>query len=81
MDLEEYARQLRQGKQGAALDGLARSEAGARLAARLDGKELERAAKSGDMQELGRMLQSILATPEGKTFADQVRKAVKRDGR
>ena len=80
MDLEKYARQVRQGGSGAALDDLARSETGARLAARLDGEKLEQAAKSGDMQALGRMLQGILATPEGRTFADEVRRAVKRNG-
>ena len=81
MDLEKYARQVREGDAGAALDDLARSAAGAKLAAKLDGEKLTRAAKSGDMKALGQMLQGILATPEGKQFAAQVQKAVKGDGR
>lgn len=81
MDLEKYARQVREGKQGAALDDLARSESGARLAAKVDGEKLTQAAKAGDMNALGRMLQDILSTPEGKRFAAQVQKAVKPDGR
>ncbi len=81
MDLEKYARQVREGKQGAALDGLARSEDGARLAAKVDGEKLTQAAKAGDMDALGRMLRDILSTPEGKRFASQVQKAVKPDGR
>ena len=81
MDLEKYARQVRDGKQGQALEVLARSEAGAKLAARLDGESLEKAARSGDMEQLGRILQEVLSTTEGKRFAAQVQKAVKPDGR
>lgn len=81
MDLEKYARQVRSGGQGKALDDLARSEAGAKLAAKVDGEMLTKAAKAGDMDALGKMLRDILSTSEGKSFADQVRKAVKQDGR
>lgn len=81
MDLEKYARQVREGDKGAELDGLARSQAGAKLAAKLDGEKLAQAAKAGDMKALGQMLQGILATPEGRDFAEKVRRAVKNDGR
>ena len=81
MDLEQYARQVRGSGQGAALDALARSAAGARLAATLDGEKLEKAARSGDMQTLSRMLSGILSTPEGKDFARQVERTVKDHGR
>ena len=81
MDLEKFARQVRDGEKAAALDDLARSRAGAQLAARVDGEKLTQAAKAGDMQTLGRMLQELLSTPEGKSFAQQVQKAVKPDGR
>lgn len=81
MDLEEYAREVKQSSRGAALDALARSEAGARLAASLDGAKLEKAAKSGDMKALSQMLSGILATTEGRDFARQVERTVKRDGR
>ena len=39
------------------------------------------ANKAGDMQALGRMLQGVLATPEGKRFAAEVQKAVRDGGR
>ncbi len=81
MDIEKYARQVRSGSQGEALDDLARSETGAKLAAKVDGRKLTKAAKAGDMDALGEMLRDILATPEGKSFAAEVRKAVKQDGR
>lgn len=81
MDLEEYARQVRRSSSGAALDSLARSGAGEKLAAGLDKAALEKAARAGDMQTLGRLLQGVLASPEGRQFAQQVRKAVEKDGR
>ena len=81
MDLENYARQVKRSEKGAALEKLTQSEAGAKLAARLDGAKLEQAAKAGDMKALSAMLKGILATPEGKSFAAQVEKAVKDNGR
>ncbi len=81
MDLEKYAREVKQSGSGPALDALAKSPAGERLAAKLDGAKLEQAAKAGDMKALSRMLGDILATPEGKDFARQVERTVKRDGR
>lgn len=81
MDLEKYAQEVKQGRQGAALDALARSETGARLAASLDGEKLEKAARSGDMKALSRMLGDILSTPEGRDFARQVERTVKDHGR
>ena len=81
MYLEEYAKQVKQSQQGAALEKLTQSEAGAKLAAKIDGAKLEKAAQAGDMKALSQMLQSILSTPEGKNFAQQVQKAVKDGGR
>ena len=81
MDLEKYAGQVRRGESGAALDALARSKDGEKLLAGLDTRKLEQAAKAGDMQALGQMLQGILATPEGRRFAGQVQKAVEKHGR
>lgn len=63
------------------LERLAQSESGAKLAARFDGEAMESAARKGDMKALSSMLRDILATPEGKEFAAQVQKAVKRDER
>ncbi len=81
MDLEKYARQLQQGKSGSALQKLAESKAGAQLAKSLDTAKLEDAARRGDTQTLSDMLKSILATPEGRSFAAQVEKAVETNGR
>lgn len=81
MELEEYARQVRRGAAGESLDILARSPSGEKLAAALDGKKLEAAAKAGDMQALGSLLRQVLATPEGKDFARQVQEAVKGHGK
>ena len=66
MDLQEFARQVRQGE---------------KVLRHVDGEKLAAAAKVGDMQTLGRMLQNVLATPEGRELAQKVQKAVQSDGR
>ena len=81
MDLEQYAKKVRAGDKGAALDALARSEDAGQVLAGLDRAKLEKAAKAGDMQALGQLLQGVLATPEGRRFAAQVQKAVGQNGR
>ena len=81
MELEEYARAVRQGGGADALEKLARSGQGEKLLQKVDGEKLAAAAKAGDMQTLGRVLQGILATPEGRELARKVQKAVQGDGR
>ena len=81
MDLEQAARQLMAGKNGAALQQITQSQEGARLAARFDGAKLERAAQAGDTQALAALLKDVLSTPEGRSFAAQVQKAVDGHGR
>lgn len=81
MDLEGYAKKLRRGESGAALDALARSEEAEKLLDGVDRQALEQAAKAGDMQALGQILRQVLATPEGRRLASQVQKAVNGDGR
>lgn len=81
MDLEEYARQMRQGSQGRKLEELASSSQGERLLAQVDREKLAKAAKAGDMKTLGALMRDILSTPEGRDFAARVEKAVARDGR
>ena len=81
MDFEEYARRVRSGPNGKALDELARSGEGEKLLAGVDGEKLAAAAKAGDMQTLGAMINAILSTPEGQSFAREVKKAVQGDGR
>lgn len=81
MDMERYAQELRQGKSGGALQKLTESEAGAALAAKIDGAAIERAAKTGDSAALSALLKSVLSTPEGARFAEQVKQAVNGGGR
>lgn len=81
MDMEKYAKQLMDGKDGGALRELTRSELGSRLASRIDGAAIEKAARDGDQAALARILQNVLSTPEGRDFAAQVQKAVGQNGR
>lgn len=81
MKFEDQAKKFMEGADRAALEKVARSAAGERLAARVDADKIESAAREGDMKALSSLLKEILATPEGKTFAAEVQKAVKRDGR
>ena len=81
MDLEQYAKKALQGSDTAALEALTRSEAGAKLLARFDGTALESAARSGDMNALSALLKTVLSTPEGRDFANEVKKAADGHGR
>ena len=81
MYLEDYAENLLREGDKEKLGKLARSESGAKLAARFDGKAMEAAARKGDMETLSSLLRDILATQEGKQFAAEVQKAVERDER
>lgn len=81
MNLEEYAGEVLRKGDAAALERIARSEAGARLASCFDGRAMEAAARDGNMDALSAMLRDILKTPEGQSFAAEVQKAVKRDER
>lgn len=81
MDLEEYAKRVLGGKEKAALESLAGSESGTKLASQVDTAAMEKAAQEGDMKALSAMLRQILSTPEGQNFAREVQKAVGRDGR
>lgn len=81
MDMEKYAKQLMEGKNGDALKKAVQSDAGARLAARFDGAAVEKAARDGDSEALSGLLKNILSTPEGRDFAAQVQKAVRDNGR
>lgn len=77
MDWEEKVRDLMKSGAGKDLQSLMNSEAGERLAKTMDGSSVERAAKNGNAQELAAILKNVLSTPEGKAFAEQVRKTVK----
>ena len=75
------AKEVLDGKDRSSLEQAIQSDAGRKLAAGIDGSKLENAAREGDMKVLSAMLRDILATPEGKSFAAEIRKAVGKDGR
>ena len=81
MDMEAYGKSLWESGAGEKLLGLAGSEAGAKLAAQVDGRAVQEAAQRGDSRELADLLKNILSTAEGRAFAEQVRKAVDSHGR
>lgn len=73
MDLEQLERKLKE-KEG--LGALASSPEGKALAAQFDENALRTAATQGDTAALQDILRRVLSTPEGKTLAEKVRKAV-----
>ena len=73
-NLEELGRELERRGKTRALQELAASEDGARLAAMLDAEGLGRAAKSGDSEALRRMLGAVMQTEEGRRLAAGIRK-------
>lgn len=77
MKWEEQVRQLMNGEMGKSLQSIMNSETGKALAKKMDGNAVEAAAKAGDTQALASLLKNMLETPEGKVFAEQVRKTVK----
>ena len=76
-NFEQLGRELERRGKTRELQALAESEDGARLAAMLDTKKLERAAKEGDGDALRRMLGSVLSTEEGKRLAEGIRNLMK----
>jgi hypothetical protein len=81
MDIKKYGQEFLQGKNADALRKAADSEAGRRVAKMLDPSEVERAAKDGDTRALEDILRQVMSTPEGKSLAEQVKKAVSENGR
>lgn len=77
MKWEEQARQLMNGEMGKSFQSLMDSETGKAVARSMDGSAVEAAAKTGDTKALAALLKNLLETPEGKAFAEQVRKTVK----
>ena len=72
MDLDGMKREL---EKNGALRAAASSDSAKKLMKNLDAAGLEQAAKRGDTEALKRYLTQVLATPEGKALAEQVRKA------
>ena len=72
--LEELGRELERGGRAEELRKLAASDEGKRLGAMLDRQAAERALKSGDAAALRRMLEGLLATEEGRSLAEKLRR-------
>ena len=73
-NFEQLNASLQQSGRTGELRRLAESEDGARLAAMLDQKALERAAASGDGEALRGILGTVLRTEEGRRLAESIRK-------
>ena len=72
MDMEKLARELDRDGKGAALRRLGSSAEGKKLEGMIDGAALEKAFQRGDAAALKKMLGELLATPEGKSLAEDV---------
>ncbi|MCD8358049.1 MAG: hypothetical protein LUC06_02445 [Oscillospiraceae bacterium] len=77
MDFSEMRRQAAQQER---LQAAAQSAAAKRVLQELDADAVERVAASGDAAALKALLHQVLASPEGRSLAEQVKKAVKPDG-
>ena len=73
-NFEQLNASLQQSGKTGELRRLAESEDGARLAAMLDQRALERAAASGDGEALRGILGTVLRTEEGRRLAEGIRK-------
>lgn len=71
-DLEKLGKQLFSGEKGKALESVANSPEARRLEQTLDPAAVERAARSGDAEQLRALLQQVLATDEGKALAEKL---------
>lgn len=75
---EDINRELKRSGKAGALETLAQSPEGQRLAAMLDGDRLTRAVQVGDAQALRALLGSVLGTEEGQKFAANIRKLMEK---
>lgn len=75
MDLNEMKRAA---ESSGVLREVSKSAGAQKLLRELDGEGIESALKRGDSAALAAAFQKLISTPEGKTLADQVRKAVER---
>lgn len=73
MDLGEIKRKV---ESSGVLREAAQSAEAQKLLQEFDGESIESALKRGDTAALGAAFKKMLSTPEGKTLAEQVRKAV-----
>ena len=71
-DLEKLGQEFFKGERGRALESVVRSPEGKRLEQQLDPAAVEKAARSGDAEQLKALLQQVLATDEGKALAKKL---------
>ena len=71
-DLEKLGKEFFKGERGKALESVVRSPEGKRLEQQLDPAAVEKAARSGDPEQLKALLQQVLATEEGKALAKKL---------
>ena len=71
-DLEKLAQELRRRGKTEGIRTLADSADGQRLGSMIDGKEAERALRTGDSAALQQLLRSVLGTDEGRRLAAQL---------
>ncbi len=77
MDIEELERRLRSSSQ---IRAAADSAEARGLLQSMDTAGIEQAAKRGDTAALRQYLTQVLTTPEGRAFAERIRKAVDGNG-
>lgn len=75
-DLDGIVKELQRGGRGGRLEKLGDTADGKKLESMVDAQALERAMKSGDAAALKGMLSSLLATPEGRRLAGEVKKVM-----
>lgn len=68
-DLEKLAQELRRRGKADGIRALAASEEGQKLRSMIDGREAERALRSGDSAALQRLLRGVMGTDEGQRLA------------
>ena len=71
-DFERMQKELSSSKNSADLKKFAQSPEAARIGKTVDGNALKKAAMTGDKETLGRILQQVLSTEDGKALAKMV---------
>ena len=71
-ELEKLGKEFMKGDRGRALESVVSSPEGKRLEQRLAPAAVEKAARSGDPEQLKALLQQVLATEEGKALAKRL---------
>ena len=71
-ELEKLVQELRRRGKDGGIRALAESPDGQRLGAMIDGKEAERALRSGDGAALQQLLRGVLGTEEGRRLVTRL---------